>query len=414
MYSQQEQVTIERLAAAEVQPLEKALWWEFLKRPSLKDHLPRDAGTTFGEAFVSLVRGIAPRIISDDLFPAIRDALETVKGSKGGTPELEEIETAAISAYILAALALVERQDKPAKRVVEVEDFHRLISAIIAAALFGGQLALEVDPAATEADPLSQKLCPSHYHEFERSPGDDQVENVFRREAFFALLPLEKATNQTMQRCEQLTRAESALLRGKIKDLLRKQKRLTFVARGYSSGGQLEAFADEFEVPVLLPKQGCKSRILTDSAELYADIVLLWELCSKLQASSPSRPHPLPQTRHSGTSPMSSQTNNFYGPVGQFENHIVPGVDLTQLVSLLRELQQAVRTNPAGADPHKELAAQADIALAEAEKKEGGDRGKMKDALVQMNRAAQLVEHGGKIIELCHAAYDFAAPLLGL
>jgi hypothetical protein len=60
------------------------------------------------------------------------------------------------------------------------------------------------------------------------------------------------------------------------------------------------------------------------------------------------------------------------------------------------------------------LAAHVQAAQAEAERQDKADAGRIQRALDAVRSGAEVLENGGKIVELCNKAYGVLAPFLGL
>jgi hypothetical protein len=363
------------------------------------------------------------------VFFSIYNALKTVQRAKSGGPSLSQIEEAAITAFLLAALALVDATPSPQRTardhhlVEKVEVCNQLVCALIAAALFPGELGLE-------ARENSEEPWPSHYHEIAIADSD-QFDTELHRAVYFALFPSRRETNEITQESLPLTEKQLGRMRVEIQALVDDEgKRLTLVAKGFASGERFEAFSAKHRLPVLLPTEGLASRIRgMERGDLYGQIERLWDLCTQLRGHAPTPLDPHPPSKPAGGPPMVLPTVHFHGPVGAAsfgprspamsgESAVAhlgdrAGFDLAQLIPLLQQLQKGIRTDGGVPPERKEMDEQAATALAEAGKGENADPGVIKNALVRIRDVAQITEHGNKIFGVAREAYNGLAAHLG-
>ena len=127
-----------------------------------------------------------------DLFTVVRRALLAVPSAG---PARQAAEEAAAALYCLAACRLVDQAAHAARiagagaYVIDVPSSERVVCAIIATALFGGELRLM--PAEQPGLP-----CPEYVFEVKVPAGGDQIATDFERAAYVAVFPNDRAATE--------------------------------------------------------------------------------------------------------------------------------------------------------------------------------------------------------------------------
>jgi hypothetical protein len=366
------------------------------------------------------------------LFWLVRGALLRLSRSAGDVSRRRYAEEAAAALYYLAACRLVNRAAHEARLaepeacayLVDVPDGEPVVCAVIAMALFGGQLRLK--PSEEPRRP-----CPEYVFEVKVPAGGDLVATDFERALHTTLSSNKRETTLVSLDSKPLTGPERAWLEMQIGDLKQVHKRsIALVVYGLIQPKPCEAIINQYQVPTLLPTTEVTSILLGMSTDrLLAEVHKFWEALEVL-----SRPVSTPPAHsHPGAQPMPStgQPGNFQvfannvaistgdhsasqaGPGGTAQVSHVQGADLSVLVPLLRELAVAIGELPSP-KARDTLAAHVQVAEAEVAKKDQADPGALKSALDAIKPAAEVLEGGEKILTLCHKAYQVLAPFLGL
>jgi hypothetical protein len=373
------------------------------------------------------------------LFFVVRRGLET---ARNGAINRKEADEAAVALYCLAACRLVDRdalgtglvhhvyvdEDDPGVKHVPIGA--TLICGVIATALTGLELRLE--PSEEPGIP-----CPSHVYRVRVMPGSEAVVEEFERALHVMLFQGSRSETLDSRNYGALSKQQRNDLAARIRTIMGKNRQtLAVVIQGSAALEAVAVFADRHGIPVMLPSSEITSALVgMDAGRLIAEIKEFWgELQGLAHPDQPSSSSSLMQPL-TGAPPMSNSgpnvTNNFFGNV---QNAAVTtgdhsaaqagtghtanighreGVDLAELEPLARELLALVEAlAPSGI--RDKLKPEADTVVAEVVKGGQANGGVIKKALAAIKSSADSLEDGGKIIDLCHRAYQVAAPVLGL
>ncbi|MBX3516760.1 MAG: TIR domain-containing protein [Rhodospirillales bacterium] len=394
--------------------------------------------TSFPDTAAAMVQRFArsPADHVQRLFFVVRRALRAMPdGEAVGRRHAEE---AAAALYFVAACRLVDQASHTAPAtasegnsyVLRVPSSEHLICAVIATALFGGELRLT--PAEEPGIPR-----PKYVFEVKPPAGGDQIIEDFDRAVFFALFPNDKRAIAISQGSGPLAGKDLADLLAELDDIRHVQRHsLALVVKGLPRAGPHETFATRHRVPVMVPASEATTVLLgMDADRLAAEIK---KLCEAFQVwprqGSPSRPAddqqpsppsgeaPMPSTGPSITVTGGSATiaistgGHSAAQAGSAQTAHIDhrqGADLAELMALLQHLIEEIGKLPAG-DGRDALTAHVELAQHEAGKKDQAEPGRIKRALDVVKSGAEGLEQGGKIIALCSEAYNALAPFLGL
>lgn len=210
------------------------------------------------------------------LFFAVRRALEAVPLPSQDPTARRQAEEAAAALYCMAACRLVDKAAQAVRDafyVVQVPSSERLICAIIATALFGGVLRLR--PAEEEAS-LPR---PEFVFAVRVSAGGDQFVESFERAAYAAVFPNDRRVTEISLDSGPLDEKLRAKLAARF-DSIKYVKRdsLALVIHGPVQTSSCAGFASQYEVPIMLPTTEATTALLGMNANrLLAEIQELWE-----------------------------------------------------------------------------------------------------------------------------------------
>lgn len=395
--------------------------------------------TSFPDTAAAMVQRFArsPADHVQRLFFVVRRALRAMPdGEAVGRRQAEE---AAAALYFVAACRLVDQAAHAARAtasggnpyVLQVPSSEHLICAVIATALFGGELRLT--PAEEPGRPR-----PQYVFEVKPPAGGDEIIEDFERAVFFALFPNDKRSTEISQGSGPLESKDLADLAAELDDIRYVQRNsLALVVKGLPrTTGPHETFATRNRVPVMVPASEATKVLLGMGADrLSAEIKKLCEAFKEWpRQGSPSRPAddqqpsppsgeaPMPSTGPSITVTGGSATiaistgGHSAAQAGSAQTAQVDhrqGADLAELVPLLQHLVDEIGRLPSG-ERRDALTAHVELAQHEADKKDEADPGRIKRALDVVKSTAEGLEQVGKIIALCSKAYNALAPFVGL
>lgn len=369
------------------------------------------------------------------LFYVVRRSLLTMPPhmEPGGQRQAEE---AAAALYFLAACRLVDREVHAAgvaasgacAYVLHVPRSEHVICAVIATALFGGELRLE---------PGSERDLPAPEGVFEvKVPaGGDQIAADFERAAYVALFANDRTTTEVGLDAGPLTPDQRKALAARIRTIRNVRKRsMTLVVPSFTHADACEGFADTHRLPVMLPATEATTALLgMDVDTLLAEIREFWNELDVSKRADPqahsrppgqtspgvqSMPSPRVDLHISGGTPNISISTGDHSATQSGTGHSAhvehrEGADLAALTPILQQLAQAIGELPS-AKARDTLTAHVQAAQAEAGKPGKPDPGLIQRALDQIKPAAEALDHGEKVVALCARAYQALAPYLGL
>jgi hypothetical protein len=361
------------------------------------------------------------------LFWLVRRALRRLPPSNVDPAARHQAEEAAAALYYLAACRLVDRAaheervaDPDARKYLTyVPDGEPVVCAVIAMALFGGELHLR--PGEQPGQPV-----PPYVFTVKVPNGGDQVASDFERAVYAALLPNDRETPEIILGSGPLTGPQAARLATHIDNLRQVEKRsIALVVYGLVQIGPCEAKVKQYQVPTLLPTTEVTSMLLgMDADRLLTEIHKFWEaleVLSRPALKSPAHSPPGAQTMPSTGQPPNVNITNIVntgahsalqvGAGGAAQVSHAQGADLSVLVPLLQELAAAIG-ELSSARARDALAVHVRAAELEVAKKGEADPGVLKRALDDIEVTAKALEGGEKILTLCHKVYQVLAPFL--
>jgi hypothetical protein len=232
-----------------------------------------------------------------DLFVVVRRALLAVSPTD---PLRQAAEEAAAALYCLAACRLVDRAAHVARGpgasayVIDVPSSERVVCAIIATALFGGELRLI---------PAEQPGLPRPEYVFEvRVPaGGDQIATDFERATYVAMFPNDRAATEISLDSGPLGPQERARLAACLRTITKvRRASMALVVHGLAPAEAVQGFAGAHQVPVMLPATEATtallgmdaSTLLAEIREFWAELQVLPRPASQPPARSPGPPPP--------------------------------------------------------------------------------------------------------------------------
>lgn len=365
------------------------------------------------------------------LFFVVRRALNAVPVSSHDPGSRRAAEEAAAALYFVAACRLVDqsvRQESAASGyVLHVPWSEGILCAVIATALFGGELRLV---PSDEPD----LPCSEYVFEVKVPACGDQVAEDFERAVFAVVMANDADAPEVSKGSGRLEPRYSERLAARlrtIKDVHRRS--LSLVVRGLTHADGCQGFGMTHRVPVMLPATEATTALLgMNAGTLLAELREFWSELQVLRRPAP-QPHAEPPTHSTqGAQTMPSSSVNLHVTGGSpnisiagnhsvaqtgTENkayvHHAEGTDLAALSPLLQELLQAIG-EVASPKARQALTAHAETAAAEVSTPDKPDPSRIKRALDAIKSGADVLDDGGKIITLCNKAYQVLAPFLGL
>lgn len=366
------------------------------------------------------------------LFYVVRRALQSVP-AQGQLAERRHVEEVAAALYFLAACRLVVQAQHAAKPgneryVLHVPTDDQVICAVIATALFGGELHLV--PSDDPKRPL-----PRDTFTVKPPAGGEQIEIDFERAVYFVVFAGNRNETEGTLDAGPLSPEQRTELAARFRTITKVRRgSLTLVVHGIKQADAVHGFADRYRVPVMIPATEATTTLLgMDADTLRAEIREFWSELHAFQRSEPNiQSDPLTRPQN-GAQHMSSPSLNVQVSGGNPNISISTGersaaqsgtgntasvthnqgTDLAALVPLLQELMQAIGELPSP-KARAEFTPHVEAAQAEAANKEKPDASLIKKAIDAIKLAAGALEGGAKIVTLCNKAYQFLAPFLGL
>lgn len=388
-------------------------------------------GPTTSEQIVRWFSRCAPA--EDDvreLFYAVRRALQDAPSPQADLPLRRRCEEAAAALYCLAAACLVVRASQPLSLsyTVGVPSSEAIICAVIATGLFGGQVRLK---------PLERGDLPAAEYVFEVHTAflGDQPVGDFERAAYLALFENDATATDISTYDGPLHERDRERLAARLRTIQKiRRASLCFVVRADFSENGYQHFGATHRVPVMVPDSAATSELLGMSVEtLLAEIREFWAELEVMRGKAyPAHPSVPPSAPEKGAAMSQSGpiiqigtvsggvavSTGSHSPTQTGTGHTASidhreGADLAALIPLLQELAREIGAHPSAAK-RDALTAHVELAQHEADKKNAADPGRIKRALDVIKSGAEGLEQGGRILALCHKAYNVLAPLLNL
>lgn len=327
-------------------------------------------------------------------------------------------EEAAVALYIVAASRLVDQAARTARGYVLPEPVvEPLIAAVIANALFGGELRLL--PSEHDNRPHPDAVFVVHV-----AAGQDQPDD-FERAVYVALREGYHDQTEASLGSGPLTSQQREWLGARLRTIRHVQRKtLVLVVHGLVPIDQAEHFATDHEVPILgpaiaLPDSNTTTVLVGMTHDrLLSEINAFWSELHVLRATGPQSADPPPSPSGTRTMPDPSvhisvsgdkatvavTTGNGSHATAHAVHH--GGLDPAALQGVLTELIQAISANPEA----KALAPQAKAAKEEAGKGSGANLGVIKTAVDAIKLIAGGLDSGEKIVAACEKAYTYFSP----
>ena len=287
-----ERLAAEKLAAADARQFLVAMQQEFRKR--FQSEPPCDAA--------AMVRWFAGRESTDvqQLFYLVRRALGPFPHGRHEDFQRKLAEEAAVALYCLAAMRLVDtavaraNEVRPGDYLLLVPRSERVICAIIATALFGGELHLKPVEAGGE-------LQPEYVFEVHVPVSGDRQTEAFERAAFTAVFENQADAPQKFVEAAPLTPRERARLAARIDDIHDRQRRIALIVHGLQRVEAAAGLARNHKLPVLFPAAEVPTSEFTtkllgmDADRLMAEIGEL-SICLTARTDFASQPPSVPSS----------------------------------------------------------------------------------------------------------------------
>ncbi len=355
-----------------------------------------------------------------ELFYMVRRSLDASIKPDWVTAERTKTCKAASALYFLAAIRLVDKTaQEQGTHILQVPRNESVICAIIATALFSGQLHL----------PLLETGLPKPEYVFEISvdAAGDYLQVSFERAIYTALFKNDKQACLDALDTLTLTDFESKKLAARLRSIKNvKQECLALIVNGYANQDFARPFADKHQIPVMFPSSEAATIILgMDVGDLLQEISEFWqELNHFHQSNSNSK-------ETSGAENMQNSGFNINAPganiaintganssaqagntntanTGQQQS-----VDLAPLIPLLNELHEAI-AELSSIETKETLSGHLQTAQSELSNKDKPDFGIIKQSLETINQVGGAIDSGEKIVGLCSQALPYLLPFLSL
>jgi hypothetical protein len=428
----QQRLAADRLDSPTVLPLLVAL------RKELKDEFESDAVPTSADELVQWCFDLRDPGQIQRIFYCVRRALSIAKkGLQSAPASIRDVEQAAVAMYALEACLLVDskaHEDAAIDRggstyVVQAPRSENVICAIIATALFGGELHLI--PTGEAGTPRAQFVF-----EVDGRPADgEKGETNFERAAYVAILRNHANEVDASVDSGPLTPDQRDALESRIGSIQKKESAsFALLVPIGTSTHVVDGFAGQYRVPIMVPDTSATHRLLGMSAgRLLAEIREFWRELDATHGFTKDSSNTSGTTSHQGEPSMGDARqginihNTGNGQVvvstglgssaqagsGNMALHTqYESAALADVRSLLEQLRSAIAELPSEKAREKlgEHLAVAEAAAAGAKP----DPGAIKSALELIKPAADVLEGGAKIASLCNKVYNLVAPMLGL
>ena len=184
----------------------------------------------------------------------------------------KQAEEAAAALYCLAAIQLVNHKAHEAgNNRVQVPRSENILCAIIATALFGGELRLL--PADEPGLPR-----PEYVFSVQVPAVGDEIVAGFERAVYTTLFQNARTTPTAALDCHPLNEQEIQALAARFRSIKYvKRAGLALVIQGINDDSVCQPFADKYQVPLLFPRNQATTALLgMDAGDLLAEIREFW------------------------------------------------------------------------------------------------------------------------------------------
>ena len=371
---------------------------------------------------------------ADCLHGQVQSLFYIVRRALGSLPQdaadRRQIEEAAAALYCLAACRLVDQVRLQANSAAEgyllrVPSNERIICAIIATALFGGELRLL--PSERQGLP-----GPEYVFEVTVPAAGDRIEESFMRAVYAVLFQNVRSTTEFSLDSDPLNLDQVLEIEARLRTYQKVRKRsLALIVYGLEDSRPCESFAKKNLVPIMFPVNEATSALLgMDAGTLLAEIREFWAELEFLPRTGQPTHSPSEPQKPPGAAPMPNIpqiTGDHNTVIFSTGNHSAlqsgtgnianithrEGSGLSALTPLLSELLREIG-DMSQPKAREKLTAHVQAAQAEVAKPDQPDPDVIKNALVKVKSSAEILKDGGKIIGLCNRAYSVLATLFGL
>jgi hypothetical protein len=410
------------LAAPDAAPFFSALQTELGNDQLFPSPPPRTAVEA-----VQRIAGFPPEQVQPFFF-VVRRALKRLPAQDLTARRPAEVAAAAL--YFLAACRLVDKAAHATavgQHVLRVPSSERLVCAVIATALFGGELRVV-------ADEHPELPSPEFVFDVKVFPGGGPVEEDFERAVYASVFANKRTTTEISLDNGPLNLKQRADLAAELDDIREVERAsLALVVHGLAEAGPSQGFAIAHRVPVILPTTEATTALLGMGANrLVAEIGKLWTALEslrnadrkpRLETSTPS-PREQAMTKPAITVNVEGDGHNVAISAGDhsaFQSGIGhttrvdhrQGAELSALIPVLRDIAAAIAELPS-TKARETLGAHAQAAETEVRKGCEPDASLIRRALDAIKSGAEMFDEGAKVVALCEKAYQAVAPYLSL
>lgn len=351
-----------------------------------------------------------------DLFYLVRRSLDASEKIDLTIADRTKTCTAASALYCLAAIRLVDKTIREqGSYILQVPRSESVICAIIATALFGGQLHF----------PLIESRFPRPEYVFEISvdAAGDHLQVSFERAIYTALFENNRQACLDALDTQPLTSDESKALAARLRTIKHvKRECLALIVHGYANQDSARPFSEKHQIPVMFPSSEAATIILgMEAGDLLQEISEFWQELNQFHQSN------IYSSVTPGTENMTNSGININAPGGTVVLSTGPQstaqagtnntantgqqqlVDLSPLKAKLNELQAAI-AELSSIEDKDTFTGHLQNVQSEIANKDKPDAGFVKQSLEAIKLGGEALEGGEKIVDLCIKAL----PLLSL
>ena len=248
-------------------------------RCDFRDNFPTADPPNTSDEMVDFLADCGPELVPE-LFMWVRLGLDGLAATKPPAGEQKAGIEAAAALYCLAAILLVDREaSRHGDYVIRVPRSESIICAIIATALFGGELRLLVDeqPELPRPEYVFEVMVPN---------AGELILESFERAMFTAIFSKNRQVNLAELDSKPLTKEEKANLAARIRTIKHKRKAaLALVIRSeIVDQATFQPVAERHKIPVMFPSSEAAIVLLGMQPEdLLAEIREFWGEIDKLR-----------------------------------------------------------------------------------------------------------------------------------
>ncbi|MDD5271506.1 MAG: hypothetical protein PHU14_02185 [Methylovulum sp.] len=351
-----------------------------------------------------------------DLFFIVRRSLEATKKTDLEIADRTKTCAAACALYCLAAIRLVDKTaNEQGGHILQVPRSESVICAIIATALFGGQLRL----------PLLETHLPRPEFVFDIRVGatGDHFQVGFERALYTVLFENSQQAYLSALDTLPLTHDESKALAARLRTIKNvKRECLALIVHGYANQDSVRPITDKHQIPVMFPSTEAATIILgMEVSDLLQEIREFWQELnqfhqpnndSSIKPGTETMTNPGININASGGTVVFSTGAHSAAQAGT-NNTANTGqqqlADFAPLTTKLNELQAAI-AELSSVKAKDTFTSHLQTVQSEIADKDKPDVGIVKKYLEAIKQGSEVIEGGEKIVELCSKAL----PLLSV